>query len=50
MTELSYTHINSPVGSLMVAGDDDALHYLCFPKSPKAIDAAKARFGFHRDR
>lgn len=37
MTELSYTYIDSPVGSLMVAGDDDALHYLSFPSSPKAI-------------
>lgn len=37
MTELSYTHIDSPVGSLLVAGDDDALHYLCFPSSPNAI-------------
>ena len=37
MTKLSYTHIDSPVGSLMVAGDDDALHYLCFPNSPNAI-------------
>ena len=37
MSKLSYTHINSPVGSLMVAGDDNALHYLCFPSSPNAI-------------
>ena len=37
MTDLSYTHIDSPVGSLLVAGDDDALHYLCFPNSPNAI-------------
>jgi methylated-DNA-[protein]-cysteine S-methyltransferase len=37
MSKLCYTHINSPVGSLMVAGDDDALHYLCFPHSPNAI-------------
>jgi methylated-DNA-[protein]-cysteine S-methyltransferase len=37
VTELSYTHIDSPVGSLMVAGDDDALHYLSFPNSPNAI-------------
>ncbi|MEE9322822.1 MAG: methylated-DNA--[protein]-cysteine S-methyltransferase [Granulosicoccus sp.] len=32
-----YTHIDSPVGSLLVAGDDDALHYLSFPNSPKAF-------------
>ena len=37
MTELSYTHIDSPVGLLLVAGDDDALHYLSFPNSPKAF-------------
>jgi len=37
MTELSYTHIDSPVGPLLVAGDDDALHYLNFPNSPKAF-------------
>ena len=37
MTELSYTHFDSPVGSLLVAGDDVALHYLCFPNSPNAI-------------
>ena len=30
MTELSYTHIDSPVGSLLVAGDDDALHHNSF--------------------
>jgi methylated-DNA-[protein]-cysteine S-methyltransferase len=37
MSKLSYTYIKSPVGSLMVAGDDCALHYLCFPNSPNAI-------------
>jgi methylated-DNA-[protein]-cysteine S-methyltransferase len=37
MIALSYTYIDSPVGSLMVAGDGDALHYLCFPNSPNAI-------------
>lgn len=37
MTKLSYTYIDSPVGSLLVAGNDDALHYLCFPNSPNAI-------------
>ena len=25
------------MGSLLVAGDDDALHHLCFPNSPNAI-------------
>ena len=38
MTQLSYTHIDSPVGSLLVAGNDDALHYLSFPNSPKAVE------------
>ena len=37
MTALSYTHIDSPVGSLLVAGDNDALHYLCFPSSRNAV-------------
>lgn len=37
MNGLSYTYIDSPVGSLLVAGDDNALHYLCFPNSPNAI-------------
>lgn len=37
MNDLSYTHIDSPVGSLLAAGDDGALHYLCFPNSPNAI-------------
>ncbi len=30
---MSYTYIDSPVGSLLVVGDDDALHYLSFPTS-----------------
>ena len=37
MTELSFTYLDSPVGSLMIAGDDVALHRLCFPTSPNAI-------------
>lgn len=37
MTKLSYTYIDSPVGSLLAAGDDDALHYLSFPHSPNAV-------------
>lgn len=37
MTQLCYTHIDSPVGSLLIAGDDDALHYLNLPHSPNAI-------------
>lgn len=37
MTELNYTYIDNPVGSLMVPGDDDGLHFLCFPNSCNAI-------------
>lgn len=37
MTGLSYTHIASPVGSLLVAGTDEALHFLSFPAGHKAF-------------
>ncbi|WP_245812215.1 methylated-DNA--[protein]-cysteine S-methyltransferase, partial [Planktotalea frisia] len=37
MTKLSYTYIDSLVGALLVAGDESALHYLCFSTSPNAI-------------
>ena len=30
MTELSCAHIDTTVGSLLVAGDDDALHHNSF--------------------
>lgn len=34
---LSYTHIDSPVGRLLLAGDETALHYLSFPGGHKAF-------------
>lgn len=37
MTELCYTHIKSPVGPLLVAGTDEALHFLSFPTGHKAF-------------
>lgn len=37
MTELCYTHIDSPVGSLLIAGTDKALHFLSFPTGHKAF-------------
>lgn len=42
MTRLCYTHIASPVGDLLVAGTDQALHFLSFPAGHKA-------FGPHPD-
>lgn len=40
MTSLSYTHIASPVGDLLVAGTLDALHYLSFSTGHKAFGPA----------
>ena len=37
MTELCYAHIQSPVGSLLVVGTDEALHFLSFPSGHKAF-------------
>lgn len=37
MTVLWYTHIASPVGKLLVAGTDEALHFLSFPTGHKAF-------------
>ena len=37
MTELYHTHIDSPIGRLLVAGDDVALHFLGFPSGRKAF-------------
>lgn len=39
MTELFFTHIDSPIGPLLVAGDDEALHYISFPTGHKAFSA-----------
>ena len=38
MIELCYTYIDSPVGSLLVAGDGQALHFLSFPTGQKSFD------------
>lgn len=37
MTGLSYTFMESPIGSLLMAGDDAALHFLSFPSGHKAF-------------
>ena len=37
MTSLCYTYIESPVGDLLVAGTDEALHFLSFPAGHKAF-------------
>ena len=34
---LFYTHIDSPIGRLLLAGDEQALHYLSFPKGKMAF-------------
>ena len=37
MTELCYAYTESPVGDLLVAGTDEALHFLSFPAGHKAF-------------
>jgi len=37
MSALGYTHIESPVGLLLAAGDENALHFLSFPAGDKAF-------------
>lgn len=37
MTELCYSYIASPVGPLLVAGDEAALHFLSFPTGHKSF-------------
>ena len=37
MKNLLYTYIESPVGQLLVAGDEEALHFLSFPTGNKAF-------------
>lgn len=37
MTVLGYTHIDSPVGPLLAAGDENALHFLSFPARHKSF-------------
>lgn len=34
---LSYMYFDSPVGELLLAGDDESLHYLSFPSGHKAF-------------
>ena len=34
---LRYTYLDSPVGGLLLAGDEEMLHYLSFPKGHKAF-------------
>ena len=37
MAPLLYTHIPSPLGPLLLAGDDAALHFLSFPSGHKSF-------------
>jgi len=37
MNGLRYTHVESPVGDLLVAGTEEALHFLSFPTGHKAF-------------
>lgn len=37
MTQLCYSYIASPIGSLLVAGDAAALHFLSFPAGHKSF-------------
>jgi len=37
LNPLCYSYIDSPVGRLLVAGDETALHFLSFPDGRKAI-------------
>jgi methylated-DNA-[protein]-cysteine S-methyltransferase len=34
--DLAYTHLPSPIGPLLLAGDDQALHLISFPQGSKA--------------
>lgn len=36
MAELLYTHVESPVGQLLIAGDGEALHFISFPNGREA--------------
>lgn len=37
MTSLLYSYYDSPVGHLLIAGDEDALHILSFPAGSKTV-------------
>ena len=39
---LSYTHMNSPAGRLLLAGNAEALHFLSFPSGHKAFGPKSA--------
>ncbi|MEM8797374.1 MAG: cysteine methyltransferase, partial [Pseudomonadota bacterium] len=39
---LFYTYFESPVGSLLLAGDQTSLHYLSFPGGHKAFGPASS--------
>lgn len=40
MNALRFTHVSSPVGDLLIAGSDEALHFLSFPTGHKAFGPA----------
>ena len=44
--DLAYTHLPSPVGPLLLAGDDEALHLISFPRGSKAREPLD---GWRRD-
>lgn len=46
MTELAFCHIPSPIGPLLLAGDDTGLHFLSFPQGHKAFGPKP---GWHHD-
>ena len=35
---LDYTYIDSPVGKLLLAGDENSLHFICFPGGHKGFE------------
>lgn len=38
---LAYRYLDSPVGTLLVARDEEALHYLSFPSGSRAMEPAE---------
>ena len=34
---MNYTYLHSPIGPLLIAGDQDAVRYIYFPKNGKAV-------------
>lgn len=45
-SRLAYGYFDSPVGSLLVAGDADQLHQICFPTESRGKEP---QAGWHRD-